>query len=114
MYPQIAASGSSPNTASSVASTISPPVWVVTTSNHASQTSIVPVTAAKTARERERVTAAHAVAAKAAASAMSNPTHARSYRSVTCLEGSENVSQSVHGTRRSATSASSGATQRGR
>jgi len=113
MYPQIAASGSSPNTASSTASTISLPVWEVTMSNHASQTSIVPVTAAKTASRRERVTVAQAVAANAAASATSKPTHARSYRSVTCLDGSENVSQSVHGTRKSATNASSGATQRG-
>jgi len=113
MYPQIAASGSSPNTASSTASTISPPVWEVTMSNHASQTSIVPVTAANVESQRERVTADHAVAANAPASATSNPTQARSYRSLTCLDGSENVSQSVQGTRRSATSARSGATQRG-
>jgi len=113
MYPQIAASGSSPNTASTTASSISLPVWEVTMSNHASQTSIVPVTAAKTASRRERVTAAPAVAAKATASTTSKPTQARSYRSVTCLDGSENVSQSVHGTRKSATSARSGATQRG-
>jgi len=113
MYAQIAASGSSPNTASSTAWTISPPECEVTTSNHASQTSIVPVTAAKTDSRRERTIADHAVAAKEAASATSKPTQARSYRSVTCLDGSENVSQSVHGTRKSATSARSGTTQRG-
>ena len=57
---------------------ISPPVCDVTTSNHASQTSIVPVTAANGTSQRVRRTAAHAVAANAIASAMSNPTHARS------------------------------------
>ncbi len=82
-------------------------------SNHASQMSIVPVTVANTESRRERMTADHAVAPNAAASATSKPTQARSYRSLTCLDGSEKVSQSVHGTRKTAASASSGATQRG-
>ena len=50
----------------------------MTTSNHASQTSIVPVTAANSGSHRERTIADHAVAPKAAASATSNPTQARS------------------------------------
>jgi len=47
-------------------------------SNHASQTSIVPVTAAKTASQREPRTAAHAVAATAVARPTSKPTQATS------------------------------------
>ncbi len=47
-------------------------------SNHASQRSMVPVTAAKTESQRERRTAAHAVAPTAVASATSNPTQATS------------------------------------
>jgi len=78
MYAHSAASGSSPKTASSAASTISPPDWEVTMSNQASQTSIVPVTAASGTSQCCRRTVARAVAAKAIARTMSNPTQARS------------------------------------
>lgn len=78
MYAQSTASGSSPKTASRAASTISPPDCEVTMSNHASQTSIVPVTAASGTSQCARRTVAHAVAAKAIARTMSNPTQARS------------------------------------
>jgi hypothetical protein len=78
MYAQSAASGSSPNTASSAASTSSLPDCEVTMSNHASQTSIVPVTAANGTSHCCRRTVAHAVAPKAIARTMSKPTQARS------------------------------------
>jgi hypothetical protein len=82
MYAHSAASGSSPNTASSAASAISLPDDDVTMSNQASQTSIVPVTAASGTSQRARKSPAHAVAANEHASATSKPTHARSYRVV--------------------------------
>ena len=47
-------------------------------SNQASQTSIVPATAAKGTSQCERLMAAQVVAAKATASATSKPTQARS------------------------------------
>ena len=73
-----AASGSSPNAASIAASAISPADDDVTMSNHASHRSIVAVTAARGASQRTLWSPAQAVAANAAASAMSKPTHARS------------------------------------
>ena len=78
MYPQIAASGSSPNTASSRASVRSLAPDDVMTSNHASQRSIVPSAAAKAISHRGFRSADHAVAANAAASATSKPTQATS------------------------------------
>jgi hypothetical protein len=82
-------------------------------SNHASQTSIVPVTAANAVSQGDRRTAVNAVAAITAARATSKPTQARSYRSLTCRDGRLNVSHSVHGTSPIATSPSMGAAQRG-
>jgi methyl coenzyme M reductase subunit C len=78
MNPQSAASGNSASAASATASHISPPLCEVTMSNHASQTSIVPVTAASGASHWEPRNAAQAVAANDAVSAKSKPTQARS------------------------------------
>lgn len=78
MYAHSAASGSSPNAASSAASTTSPVPREVTMSNHASQMSIVPVAAASGASHCNRRKAAQAVAANAVASPTSKPTQARS------------------------------------
>jgi hypothetical protein len=77
MNAQTTASGSSASTASATASPMSPRP-AVTTSNHASQTSIVPDAAANGTSHCDERTAHQAVAANADASAMSNPTHARS------------------------------------
>ena len=60
------------------ASRSSSPGREVVTSNHASQQSIVPVTAAKGTSHREPRSTAHAVAQNATVSATSKPTHARS------------------------------------
>jgi len=78
MYAQIAASGSSANAASATASRRSPPPDDVMMSNQASQRSIVPVAVASATSQRGRRKADHAVPAKAAANAMSNPIQATS------------------------------------
>ncbi len=76
IQPQRIASGISAQTASRIATVCSSPEAAVTTSNHASQRSIVPVNVARAWSQGERRSAAIAVAANATASAMSNPTQA--------------------------------------
>src|SRR5438067_2588014 len=114
MNAHTAASGSSASAASAIASHVSPPPCEVTTSNHASQQSIVPVTAASGTSHCEPRNAAHAVAANEAASATSKPTQATSLWSVTCRDGSVKVRYRIHGTSPTATTASSTVIQRGR
>ena len=77
IHPHSAAIGSSAKSASSTARPSSSPPAEVTTSNQASQRSIVPVSAASGCSHSEARSAARAVAPKAIARKTSNPTHAR-------------------------------------
>jgi hypothetical protein len=78
MNAQTAASGSSASRASRIASSESLVPIDVATSNHASQTSIVPVAAANGTSHCDALTAQNAVAAKAQKSAQSKTTQATS------------------------------------